>query len=112
MARTPPADKKKKKPTKKQLAALAAGRRSRKGIPNKVTTEGRLAAAQMVDDLTYRQNLFQAMRDRTVPPMIEAMIWYYAKGKPKDVQIVDGNMTICWLDREPKAEPEPEDGQS
>lgn len=103
------ADKPKKKPTAKQLAALKAGRRSRKGVPNKVKAEVKLAAAQIVDDIVYRQNLFLAMRNRTVAPMIEAMLWHYAKGKPKETVAVDGNISICWLDREPRKELEPGD---
>lgn len=113
MAKTVHPDRPKRKATKRQLEALAAARakirRSRKGVPNKVKAEVKLAAAQIVDDPTYRQNLFRAMQNRTVAPMIEAMLWHYAKGKPKETVAVDGNMTICWLDREPKAEPEPEE---
>lgn len=106
-------DRQKRKITEKQLAALAAARakrtRTRKGVPNKVTVEVKLAAAMMVDDPVYRQKLFQAMKDRTVAPMIEAMLWHYAKGKPKDTVAVDGNISICWLDREPRKEQEPGD---
>lgn len=112
MANTPKkADKPKRKPpTAAQLAALKAGRRSRKGVPNKVTVEVKLAAASIVDDPVYRKNLFMAMKDRTVAPAVEMMLWHYAKGKPKDTVSVDGNVSICWLDREPKEELAPEDG--
>lgn len=54
------------------------------GVPNKATTEAKLAANLMVDDGIYRRNLLKAMRKRTVAPAVETMLWYYAKGKPKE----------------------------
>jgi hypothetical protein len=55
-----------------------------KGTPNKVTVEARLAAAALVDDPVYRARLAQDMRARKIAPVIEQMLWYYAKGKPKE----------------------------
>jgi hypothetical protein len=45
------------------------------------------------------------MIERTVAPMIEAMLWYYAKGKPKETIVVDGSFTVGWIDSEPPDEP-------
>jgi hypothetical protein len=72
-----------------------------------------LAAQAIVDDPIYWQNLAQAMRDRAVAPMIEAMLWYYAKGKPKETIVVDGSFTVGWIDSVPplpKVEEEPRKG--
>ncbi len=55
-----------------------------KGTPNRVTTEARAAASELVDDPQYRARLLSDLRQRKVAPAIEAMLWYYAKGKPMD----------------------------
>lgn len=55
-----------------------------KGVPNKVTTEAREAANALVDDPVYREKLLKDLRERRLAPAIEAMLWYYAKGKPKE----------------------------
>ena len=33
----------------------------------------------------YRQKLASDLRERKVAPAIEQMLWYYAKGKPKEI---------------------------
>jgi hypothetical protein len=42
-------------------------------------------AEGLVDDPVHRAKLARDLRTRKVAPAIEQMIWYYAKGKPKDV---------------------------
>jgi hypothetical protein len=59
-----------------------------KGCLDKVTVEAREAAAQLVDDPQYRAKLLEDFRLRAVPPAIEQMLWYYAKGKPKETHEV------------------------
>src|SRR5712671_884716 len=54
----------------------------KKGTPNKVTTEAKLAANALVDDPIYLKKLGVDFRARRVHPSIEAMFWHYAKGKP------------------------------
>jgi len=61
-----------------------------KGVPNKVTTEARAACTQLVDDPVYRAKLLDDLRERKVAPAIECLLWYYAKGKPKDSVEVTG----------------------
>jgi hypothetical protein len=56
-----------------------------KGKPNKVTIEVRAVAEALVDDPVYRKKLQHDMRTRKVAPQIEALLWYYAKGKPKEL---------------------------
>lgn len=55
-----------------------------KGTPNKVTAEARAAASELVDDPRYRARLLRDLRQRRVAPAVETMLWYYAKGKPKE----------------------------
>ena len=56
----------------------------RKGTPNKVTAEAKVICAAILDDPTYRTNLTARARAGTLAPAVEAMLWHYAFGKPKD----------------------------
>ena len=56
----------------------------RKGTPNKVTAEARAVCAAILDDPTYRTNLTARARAGTLAPAVEAMLWHYAFGKPRD----------------------------
>lgn len=56
-----------------------------KGALNKVTIEAREAASELVDNPEYRAKLAADLQARTVSPAIEQMLWYYAKGKPKEI---------------------------
>ena len=56
----------------------------RKGTPNKVTAEARGVCAAILDDPTYRTNLTRRARAGTLAPAVEAMLWHYTFGKPKD----------------------------
>ena len=55
-----------------------------RGALNKVTIEAREAASQLVDDPEYRAKLLADLRERRLAPAIESMLWWYAKGKPKE----------------------------
>jgi hypothetical protein len=75
--------------TRKQIEArkrnlTRAGQGRPPGVPNKVTTEAKAACNALVDDPVYRQNLQLRLRKGTLPPAMETMLWYYAKGKPKE----------------------------
>ena len=56
----------------------------RKGTPNKVTAEARAVCAAILDDPTYRTNLTARARAGTLAPAVEAMLWHYAFGKPRN----------------------------
>ena len=56
----------------------------RKGTPNKVTAEARAVCAAILDDPTYRTNLTRRARAGTLAPAVEAMLWHYAFGKPRN----------------------------
>lgn len=66
----------------------------KKGVPNKVTIEAKLAAAGLVDDPVYRRKLATDLRKRKVHPAIESMLWHYAKGKPKETVALEGSVTV------------------
>jgi hypothetical protein len=71
-----------------QIAGRAGGHvrwRARPGgVPNKATLEAKQACAEIVDDPHYRVMLIEWARTGALPPAVETMLWYYAKGKPKE----------------------------
>ena len=76
---------------------MALGRKTGgrvKGTPNKATAEAQQAAAAIVDDPQYRQQLKDRALKGELPPAIETMLWHYAHGKPPEELRVgdpDGN---------------------
>lgn len=52
------------------------------GATSAVKHEAQKFARELVEDTNYRDNLRKALKDRTCPPAIEALIWHYAYGKP------------------------------
>ncbi len=67
----------------------------KKGTPNRVTVEAQKACAAIVDDPAYRKTLLAAARARELAPGIEAMLWHYAKGKPKEQVEHSGSVSIA-----------------
>ena len=63
-----------------------------KNVPNKVTQEAKAVALQMVSDPVYLQKLQADHRKRELNPAIEAMLWHYAYGKPKETVKVEGDL--------------------
>ena len=55
-----------------------------KGVPNKATVEVKRICTELVEDPDYRQRFRARMVAGKLPPMVEAMTWYYAFGKPKE----------------------------
>lgn len=64
----------------------------KKGVPNKVTAEAKKACNELVDDPRYRKKLLADLRKRKLHPGVEQMLWYYAKGKPKETVKVEGDI--------------------
>lgn len=60
--------------------ALAKGRLQ--GVPNRVTKQVRDQARQMVEDPRYRRRVVRDLRAGALHPALEAMLWYYAYGRP------------------------------
>ena len=55
-----------------------------KGTPNKATVEARTFCASIVDDPVYQAKLRRRAIAGKLSPAIESLLWYYAKGKPKE----------------------------
>lgn len=91
-------DEKKTPPTGGRAASLAnlTARGRPKGVPNKVTTEAKAACNDIVDDPIYRAALLKRMRAGTAGQM-EPIIWYYAKGKPKERVEFGADKTLAQL---------------
>src|SRR3972149_3604655 len=54
------------------------------GVQNKVTVEVREAAKAIVEDPVYRERLRRRLLRGKLAPGLEAMLWHYAYGKPKE----------------------------
>lgn len=69
-----------------------------KGLPNRVTTEAKAACNQIVDDPTYRKNLTAYMKANAghAGPL-EPILWYYAKGKPKERVEIGADKSLAAL---------------
>lgn len=68
-----------------------------KGTPNKATAEAKEACSALVDDPAYRKKLKERLLSGKLAPAVELMLWYYAKGKPKEtheVSLLDSPVTI------------------
>jgi hypothetical protein len=94
-----------RKPGRPRGTPKTGGRQ--KGTPNKVTVEARQAASEMVNDPFYRRRLLRDLRQRKVAPAVEAMLWYYAHGKPKEIVAHEGGIAVRWL--EPGEDPSASD---
>lgn len=46
--------------------------------------EARSFCQRLLADPTYRTNLAIRLREGTLPPAVETMIWHYANGKPAE----------------------------
>ena len=68
----------------------------RKGTSNKVTAEAKAVCAAIVDDPAYRKKLIARAKAGELAPAIEAMLWHYAYGKPKEQVEHAGGITLSW----------------
>ena len=48
----------------------------------------------MIEDPAYRRRLLRDLRLRKLRPAVECMLWYYAKGKPKEMVEHSGTLTL------------------
>ena len=77
-----------------------------KGRANKATLEAKEFALSIVDDPLYQQSIRGRALNGELAPALEAMLWHYAKGKPKEQVAVEGQVMFAWLTR-PRAEDAP-----
>lgn len=68
------------------------------GVPNKVTLEVREAASHLVDDPEYREALKERLIAGRCHAAVETMLWYYAKGKPKETIALEGGASPVRVD--------------
>jgi len=54
----------------------------------------KLEVAQMIEDPVYRKKLLLDLRARKLRPAVECMLWYYAKGKPKELVEHSGSLSL------------------
>lgn len=67
----------------KSLANLKRG--GQKGGPKKtITDEARRLSRKLLSDPTYRKTLIARLRSGTIQPGVEALLYYFAYGKPKE----------------------------
>lgn len=51
-------------------------------------------AELFIMDADYQQRLLKDFKERKVHPSIEQMMWYYARGKPKETVAVEGQLAL------------------
>lgn len=60
----------------------------------RVSTIAKLDCLAMVEDPAYRKKLLADLRARRLRPAVECMLWYYAKGKPKEMVEHSGTLSL------------------
>ena len=68
----------------------AAGKGRPKGALNKSTLEARELAASLLDREAYWDSLQERLDAGKLSPAVEALLWHYWKGKPKEQMEVSG----------------------
>ena len=48
------------------------------------------------DDPAYRRSLGRRLRTGKLSPAMECLLWYYAKGKPKEEVQSNQQITVTW----------------
>jgi len=75
-------------------ARKADAMQEREGKKKKVPLLAKLDCLQMIEDPIYRQCLLEDLRTRNIRPAVECMLWYYAKGKPKEMVEHSGTLSL------------------
>jgi len=79
-------------PPPKGTRLPGAGRK--KGTPNKISVEVRRLVSDLMTDADYQRRLRADFRQRRVHPTIEALIWTYHLGKPKQQIELSGSVDV------------------
>lgn len=67
-----------------------------KGTPNKATREAKEFCASIVDDAEYQATIRSRALAGELSPAVECMLWYFAKGKPKEQVEHSGGVALSW----------------
>jgi hypothetical protein len=62
------------------------------GVANIATTDARKLCQSLVENPAYRTSFAQRLKAGELPPALEAMVWHYAYGKPKETADVRGTL--------------------
>ena len=65
-----------------------------KGTQNRVTVLHREFCEQLITDEEYQLNLLMRLRSGRCHPAVETLIWYYARGKPRETLDVTNNLQL------------------
>lgn len=60
-----------------------------------VSRETKLSCLEMIEDPIYRRKLLEDLRARKLRPAVECLLWYYAKGKPKEMVEHSGTLSLA-----------------
>jgi hypothetical protein len=66
----------------------------KKGTPNRVIVAARELCSQLVHDANYQYRLRRDFALRRVHPSIEALVWAYSIGKPKESLELSGQLDV------------------
>lgn len=69
----------------------------RPGTPNRVTLEAKAICNRLVDDPAYQKALLKRLRAGELHSAVETMLWYYAKGKPKERVEIGADKSLAAL---------------
>lgn len=72
------------------------------GVPNKATQEVKALCQRLVEDPVYQAGFVVRLNDGKLAPQLEALVWHYAYGKPKES--VDVKVSTANLDNLPEEE--------
>jgi hypothetical protein len=74
-----------KQPSAKQKANLKKGGQKPPSAAKKLKVdEARKISRRLLADPVYRKRLIKRLREGTIQPGVEAMLYYYAYGKPRE----------------------------
>ena len=61
----------------------------KRGTPNRATREAKEFSASIINEPRYQRNLRARAIKGSLPPAVEAMLWHYAFGVPKQTVAVE-----------------------
>lgn len=84
------------------------GRGRRAGVPNRRTAEIKAFATEVLESPAYVTSLWRRIKNDELAPAIEALLYYYSYGKPREHLEIDAGPSLISLvtaSLQPKLEP-------